>query len=331
MIIHTRAYARAGLIGNPSDGYFGKTISIITKNFYAEAILFESPELEIELHKSDLTIFSGIEELVGSVRFSGYYGGIRLIKAAIKRFHDYCRAERLSIDFKRNFTIRYNSNIPLRVGLAGSSAIITATIRALMKFYQVDIPKPILANLILSVENEELRIPAGLQDRVIQVYEGLVYMDFNREFMEDYGYGKYDELDTKLLPPLYLAYMHELSEGTEVFHSDIKERFWKGDPKVVQAMKTFADLTDRFRRALDKGDVKTMSSLMDLNFDTRASIYQISEMNWKLINTARNCGASAKFTGSGGAIIGIYEGERMFKELEQGLNAIGAKVVKPIY
>ena len=29
MIIQTRAYARAGLIGNPSDGYFGKTISFI--------------------------------------------------------------------------------------------------------------------------------------------------------------------------------------------------------------------------------------------------------------------------------------------------------------
>ncbi|MBN1307986.1 MAG: hypothetical protein JXA18_08725 [Chitinispirillaceae bacterium] len=29
MIIKERACARAGLLGNPSDGYFGKTISVI--------------------------------------------------------------------------------------------------------------------------------------------------------------------------------------------------------------------------------------------------------------------------------------------------------------
>ena len=43
MIIQTRAYARAGLIGNPSDGYFGKTISFILKNFSARVTLYESP------------------------------------------------------------------------------------------------------------------------------------------------------------------------------------------------------------------------------------------------------------------------------------------------
>jgi glucuronokinase len=45
MIITRRGYARAGLIGNPSDGYFGKTISIIVKNFHAEISLFQTPEL----------------------------------------------------------------------------------------------------------------------------------------------------------------------------------------------------------------------------------------------------------------------------------------------
>ena len=47
MIIRTQSYARAGLIGNPSDGYFGKTISFIVRNYVAEVELWESPELEI--------------------------------------------------------------------------------------------------------------------------------------------------------------------------------------------------------------------------------------------------------------------------------------------
>ncbi|RLC69958.1 MAG: GHMP kinase, partial [Chloroflexi bacterium] len=35
MIIHQRAYARIGLMVNPSDGYFGKTISSAVTNFHA--------------------------------------------------------------------------------------------------------------------------------------------------------------------------------------------------------------------------------------------------------------------------------------------------------
>ena len=38
-IITKRAYARIGLFGNPSDGYFGKTISVSIKNFFAEVQL----------------------------------------------------------------------------------------------------------------------------------------------------------------------------------------------------------------------------------------------------------------------------------------------------
>ena len=39
--IRTEAFARAGLIGNPSDGYFGKTISFIVRNFPARIELTE--------------------------------------------------------------------------------------------------------------------------------------------------------------------------------------------------------------------------------------------------------------------------------------------------
>ena len=47
MIIRTQAHPRAGLIGNPSDGYFGKTISLALSNFRADVVLYEAPELEI--------------------------------------------------------------------------------------------------------------------------------------------------------------------------------------------------------------------------------------------------------------------------------------------
>ena len=42
-------------------------------------------------------------------------------------------------------------------------------------------------NLILNVEVDELHINAGLQDRVVQVYGGVVCMDFAKDLMERDG------------------------------------------------------------------------------------------------------------------------------------------------
>jgi glucuronokinase len=55
--------------------------------------------------------------------------------------------------------------------------------------------EPLQPNLVLSVERDELGINAGLQDRVIQTYTGLMYMDFGRELMSSRGYGDYVRLD----------------------------------------------------------------------------------------------------------------------------------------
>jgi glucuronokinase len=329
MIINTEAYARAGLIGNPSDGYFGKTISFSIRNFSARITLYESPELEIKLHRNDLLMFRSMRHLVEDIRFSGYYGGIRLIKAAIKKFYELCHGTQCCMEGK-NFTISYDSNIPLRVGLAGSSAIITAVMKALMQFYEVEIPEPILANLILSVETDELGISAGLQDRVIQVYEDIVYMDFNRQYMEEYGHGEYERLYPEVLPNFYVAYSDDLSEGTEVFHNNIRQRYEDGDRQVHEAMREFGEITTLFRDAFLAGDIPTMHELINRNFNLRASMYQISKRNWELINCARNVGASSKFSGSGGAIVGIYEDDAMFQQLEIELKKTHARLIRPV-
>ena len=83
IIVRKRAYARAGLIGNPSDGYHGKTISISVRNFWAEVVLYEWDSVDIVLAEDDRARFRSISDLVRDVKLHGYYGGIRLIKATI--------------------------------------------------------------------------------------------------------------------------------------------------------------------------------------------------------------------------------------------------------
>jgi glucuronokinase len=331
IIIRKRAYARAGLIGNPSDGYHGKTISISVRNFWAEVVLYEWDSVDIVLAEDDRARFSSIGDLARDVKLHGYYGGIRLIKATIKRFVEYCDRQGLTLH-DRNFSIRYETHIPRQVGLAGSSAIIVATLRCLLEFYDVAIPLEAQPSFVLSIERDELGIAAGLQDRVIQVYEGLVYMDFDRSRERDVQGFKcyhYEPLDPALLPPIYVAYHDALSEPTEVFHNDIRARFDRGEEPVVSAMRHFAALAAAARAALLDRNADRLSQLMNENFDTRRSLYQVPPWQVQMIETARGCGASAKFAGSGGAIIGIYRDEAMFEQLCQAFSADHVRVIKP--
>ncbi len=222
-LLRRRAYARAGLIGNPSDGYHGKTISFSVRDYWAEVVLYEWDELEIVLSQEDRSCFRNIGELSRDVTLHGYYGGARLVKATIKKFVEYCERRGQWLH-TQNFAIRYASNIPRQVGMAGSSAIIVATLRCLMDFYQIGIDRRVQPSLALSVEKEELGIGAGLQDRVVQVYEGLVAMDFSLDRMEridGYECGQYRWLDPGSLPPLYVAFCADVSEPTEVFHNNL--------------------------------------------------------------------------------------------------------------
>lgn len=331
-LLRRRAYARAGLVGNPSDGYFGKTISFTLKNFWAEVVLYEWEDVEIVLSQEDRSRFRSVKELAQDVRLHGYYGGVRLVKATIKRFVEFCERNQLKLH-DRNFSVRYQSNIPRQVGLAGSSAIIVATLRALMDFYGVEIPKQVQPSLVLSVETGELGIAAGLQDRVIQVYGGLVYMNFAKDRMtEQMGLqcGVYEPLDPALLPPIYVAYSAEDSEPTEVVHNPLRARFQAGDPAVVAAMLKFAELAALAREAILQRNTARLATLMDENFNTRRSICQLAAKHIEMIEVARRAGASAKFAGSGGAIVGTYSDEAMFERLKSDLNAIGCQVIKPI-
>src|SRR5918996_626207 len=252
ILIRERAFARAALVGNPSDGYHGRTIALSVPHFWAEVVLYEWDSVDIVLAADDRARFSSVHDLVRDVAQHGYYGGIRLIKATIKRFVEHCQREKIALH-DRNFSIRYSTNIPKQVGLAGSSAIIVATLRCLMKFYDVTIPLAAQPALVLSVERDELRIGAGLQDRVIQVHEGLMYMDFARAHertVAGWPAYHYERLDRTLLPPLYLAHHTGMSEPTEVFHNDIRGRFNRGETEVVGAMREAGDLAQCARQAL---------------------------------------------------------------------------------
>ncbi len=318
-----KRYARVALVGNPSDGFEGKTIATPIKNFSATVILEPSEKIEFIPNDHDRLVLPNLKALNDDVRKHGYYGGIRLLKASVKKFYQYCQENNLEFksNKEKNFRLNYDTDIPRQMGLGGSSAIIIATLKALMKFYQVKIDDPLLANLALSVETEELDISAGLQDRVVQSYNQPVFMDFSKKaFKENNGqYGQYRRIEEELLPKLFLIYSNAPSESGKV-HSKVGFRFKRGEKKVVEGMNKLAQITEEALDALEKKDYPKLSQLFNKNFALRRSIYGdrvIGKKNLEMIKLPRTIGLCSKFSGSGGAIIGTWQKKSDFDKLKQ--------------
>ena len=62
LLIRKRAYARAGLIGNPSDGYHGKTLSVLVRDFQSEVTLYEWDQIEVIWSQEDRSRFDSFDD-----------------------------------------------------------------------------------------------------------------------------------------------------------------------------------------------------------------------------------------------------------------------------
>jgi len=155
-------------------------------------------------------------------------------------------------------------------------------------------------------------------------------MDFDKTYMAEHHHGRYESLDPAKLPPLFVAYHDNLAEGTEVTHNDLRDRFNRGDTQVHDAMQQFAQFTEDARNLIIADRGRDIAPLMNANFDLRAKLVPISEGNRTLVQIGRDLGAAVKFAGSGGAVIGAYDGDPdRLSRLTDAYNAFGAELVVP--
>ena len=313
-MVSSTCYARVGLIGNPSDGFNGKTLSFLLKNFKATVsikALHGSSRVVIQPHPIfDSSSFGTFDTLVDNTKKNGYYGGVRLIQAACKCFYELILDSKIIdgkelMNRKRGFEISYDTNIPRMVGLSGSSSIILATLRALLSFHGITlndlgITQQDFPSIVLDVEKKELGIAAGLQDRVIQVYGGLVHMDFSRTP------NVYTKLPVSSLPCLYIAYDTDPGGDSGKVHATVKERWIAQEAQLVGGMKILGSYADKAMTCLEYKKYAELGDLMQSNFEMRRELYGdavVGSKNIRAITVANEHGLAAKFTGSGGALV----------------------------
>jgi glucuronokinase len=293
-----RALARAALLGNPSDGYHGATLSFTFADFAAEATVREASAPEVRPPDRD---------------------GRRLVEATVARFAAHHGAHRPPTPV----SVEYRSTIPRQVGLGGSSAIVTATLRALCALHGAEIAPAQLASLALAVEAEDLGIAAGPQDRVAQAFEGLVFMDFEP------GRERYEPMDPALLPPLYVAYRRAGADPSGRLHGDLRARHARGDRDVAEGMARLADLARRGRHALIAGDHAELARLVDGNLEERRALGAVDETSLEMATVARSLGMCANLAGSGGAIVGLCASPGRLRDLARALDPLEADVLAP--
>jgi glucuronokinase len=282
------ALARAALAGNPSDGYGGAVLAVTLGLWRAEADADPAERLSVTPDSP-------------------------LIEATARRFARELDPRALTT------ALRWETSIPVGVGLAGSSALVIAVTRALCALYGHELAPAELAAFALAVETEDLGVVAGLQDRVAQAHEGLTFMDF--------GAGnRYEQLDPGLLPPLLIAWRADAGGHSGEIHATLRERHRRGEPAVHETMGLLADTARDARCALMDRDLGHFAWCLDRTFELRGRIVDLDPRCVEMVELARRHGASANYTGSGGAVVAVCD--RGLKAAERALIEAGCAVAR---
>lgn len=319
--------ARVGLLGNPSDGYGGRTMAFAVDSFTASVRLehLDSRGIEITAEPADRPIYNGIDDLVDRIDRFGYGTGTQLLAATVRTFVDVCD----SVDHRRpdGFRLTYSSSIPRQVGMAGSSALVVATMRCLCEHVELEIPDHVLPSIALRTETEQLGITAGLQDRVVQTMGGLVSMDFGAMDIDarfGVAHGAYEVEDASTLPPLFCAYRVLAAEPSGNYHSTLRARFEAGDGVVRDTMRALAGIVVEGRAALRWNASDRFGELIGENMRLRRRLGPLPEDQLQLVDLASALDAPSTFTGSGGAVVGAYRDVEHLEELQAAYAAIDA-------
>ena len=281
--ITVTAPARVGILGNPSDGYGGRTLSLAVPEFSATVELEASDRLEIVATEADLPIWSDVADLVDRVDRHGYGTGPQLLAATVRTFADVAASLQHPGVSRLGFRLSYGTTIPRQVGLGGSSALVVATLKALCQLTELEVPDEVLPSVALRVETEQLGITAGLQDRVVQSYGGLVAMNFGDMATDTrfgVSHGEYRSHEVENLPSLFLAYRELAAEPSDGYHRTLRRRYDAGDAGVRETLRALAALVVEGEAALRWGNTERFGELIAENMRLRKCLDPSQRPSW---------------------------------------------------
>jgi galactokinase/mevalonate kinase-like predicted kinase len=309
------APGRAGIIGNPTDMYGGAVLSCSVE---MRACVEISPADRLTLATNDQEChITSLEDLRPRKDL------FDLPRAIL----DYMRLPQLAC------RVEYGSNIPLRSGMAGSTALVVAMLKGLLA-WQGKFPNPYrLAEMARYIELNHLKVVCGYQDAYMCTFGGLNYMDFR-------GKQFYREAEAELMATIepLAPYVERLPfvlgftgvrHSSGAVHKPIRERWLEGEPEAVAGYERITEIARLSKKALLLEDWAVLGELMNENHAIQRDLGGSGESNERLITAALQAGAlGAKLAGAGdgGTIIALWL-EDDTSPLEKALKQAGVSDV----
>jgi galactokinase/mevalonate kinase-like predicted kinase len=313
------APGRAGIIGNPTDMYGGSVLSC-SVDMRARVTITPAKTLTLVTNGQECRI-SGREDLRPRKDL------FDLPRAIL----DYMRLPRLAC------RVEYTSDIPLRSGMAGSTALVVAMLKGLLA-WQDKFPNPYrLAEMARYIELNHLKVVCGYQDAYMCTFGGLNYMDFR-------GKQFYREAEAELMATIepLAPYVEQLpfvlgftgvQHSSGAVHRPIRERWLEGEPEVVAGYERITEIARMSKKALLLEDWALLAQLMNENHAIQRELGGSGQSNERLIAAALEAGAwGAKLAGAGdgGTIIALWL-EDDTSALEEALKQAGASAIYRLY
>jgi galactokinase/mevalonate kinase-like predicted kinase len=225
--------------------------------------------------------------------------------------------------------IAYETEIPLRSGLAGSTALLVAILEGLRVLAGRRSGPYELAELARHVERTRLGVACGWVDPYMCTFGGLRYVDFR---------GKEDErpggLPLATVEPLgshvkrlpFVLAFTGIEHDSGAVHAPALARLERGDPEVLGAHRRMAAIAREGKAALLEEDWAGLGELMNENHALQRGLGGSGEANERLIEAALGAGSpGAKLAGAGhgGTIVALWP-RGSDAALEKALRRAGA-------
>lgn len=210
--------------------------------------------------------------------------------------------------------VTWGSQVPRSSGLAGSTALLAATLACVLRVRgdSIDLSSPrgrsVFAELVRDVELNDAGVVCGYQDAYMAVHGGLQALDFTGKHPIEVGpMGTLTALEAPLPFLLITTGVERLSGSV---HGPIRDRWLAGDTDVIHSMEQISQLGRAGLAAIRSRDWSALAQAMDENQRLVAQLGGSGEAIDGLIAACTTHGAmSAKLAGAGmgGTVIALSE------------------------
>lgn len=307
-MVHVTAPGRGGIIGNPSDMYGGTVVSC-TIGERAEAVVSPSPRLIFDIYGH----FQVIEQ-ESDLEYRPDLHFLDVGKAVWRYLRKSEFAREGWLDPEATFHVRAGSNIPLRAGCAGSTAILMCILAGILEHFSIALSRYALAELARVIERQELGVTCGYQDQYMIAFGGLNCVDLrgkeNHESGPQAPYATVEPLAAHVRELPFVLANTGIQRHSGEFHAQPRKAWEQGDPRRRAGFERLGELGRLGKRALLDGNWEWLGELMNENCAIVRDLIGLGEANERLIEAARQAGAlGAKLSGAGrgGTIIALHE------------------------